>query len=419
MVKKIIPIVLAFVALCTTAHHSNAQNANSQMKKLIETQFAYAAAQYKVLEKNVPDSMMPKTMNKQTGKVEFSNTKWWCSGFFPGSLLYIYEHTNDQEILRIAQKRLAIQEKEKHYTGNHDLGFMMYCSFGNAYRLFKKPADKSTIDTAAMSLTTRYRPQIKSIQSWNKNKNFNCPVIIDNMMNLELLLWVSENGGDPRFRDVAINHANSTLNNHYRSNYSAFHVLDYNLESGKLIAGKNHQGYNDASSWSRGQAWGFYGFTMMYRFVKDDQYLQHARNIAKFLLDHPRMPSDYIPYWDFDVPEIPNTLRDASAAAILASGLLELSRYTKGEESKRYVDVAQKIIVKLASDEYLAKPNENGGFLLKHGVGFFLSNSEVDQPLTYADYYFLEAMHRYKDWILKEKPKNKGNYFTVVRPANR
>jgi unsaturated chondroitin disaccharide hydrolase len=399
--KKLInrnSVVFLFVSfLCSLVH---AQSSKKDMAQMIDQQFKLAASQYKILEKNVPDSMMPKTVNKNTGKVESSNTKWWCSGFFPGSLLYIYEHTNDQDVLKIAQKRLAIQEKEKHYTGNHDLGFMMYCSFGNAYRLFKKPGDKATIDTAAASLTTRYRPQIKSIQSWNKNQNFNCPVIIDNMMNLELLLWVSQNGGDQRFREVAINHANSTLTNHYRPDHSAFHVLDYSLETGKFV-GKNHQGYNDASAWSRGQAWGFYGFTMMYRFVKDEKYLQQARDIAQFILNHPHMPTDKIPYWDFNAPTIPNALRDASAASIIASGLLELSRYTKGKESSNYVDVAKQIIVKLASEEYLAKPGENGGFLLKHGVGFFNANSEVDQPLTYGDYYFLEAMHRYKEWILK------------------
>lgn len=372
------------------------------MAKLIEQQFAHAAAQYKILEKNVPDSMMPKTFNKITGKVEVSNTKWWCSGFFPASLLYIYEHTGDQDVLSIAKKRLAIQEKEKHYTGNHDLGFMMYCPFGNNYRLFKDPNDRKTIDTAAMSLITRYRPQIKSIQSWNKNKNFNCPVIIDNMMNLELLLWVSENGGDPQFREIAINHANSTLTNHYRSDYSAFHVLDYDLETGKLIAGKNHQGYSDASTWSRGNAWGFYGFTMMYRFVKDERYLNHARNVIKFLLNHPNMPKDKIPYWDFDAPTIPNALRDASAASVLASGLLELAQYTKGKERENYIETARQIIVKLASEEYNAKQGELGGFLINHGVGHLPANSEVDVPLTYGDYYFLEAMHRYKNWVLKK-----------------
>lgn len=378
-----------------------AQTPNDQMRQLIDDQFAFAAKQYKVLEKNVPDDRMPRTFYANTGKIETSDTKWWCSGFFPASLLYIFEHTQDQEVLAIAKKRLALQEPMKHYTGNHDLGFMMYAPFGNAYRLFKDPKDHKTIDTAAMSLITRYRPQIKSIQSWNKNKNFNCPVIIDNMMNLELLLWASANGGDPKFREIAINHANSTLANHYRSDYSAFHVLDYDLETGKLIAGKNHQGYNDASAWSRGQAWGFYGFTMMYRFEKDEKYLTHAKNVIKFLLNHPNMPEDKIPYWDYNVPSIPNALRDASAASIMASGLLELAQYTKGKESKYYIETARQIIVKLASDQYRAKLGDNGGFLLMHGVGHLPGNSEVDVPLTYGDYYFLEAMHRYKNWVLK------------------
>jgi len=381
---------------------SIAQFNAAEMSDFINKQFQFASKQLKVLESHVPDSMMPKTLNTKTGIVESSKTNWWCSGFFPASLLYVYEHTNDQEILRIAKKRLALQEPMKHYTGNHDLGFMMFNPFGNAYRLFKDPKDKATIDTAAMSLITRYRPQIKSIQSWNKNKIFNCPVIIDNMMNLELLMWVSQNGGDPKFREIAINHANSTITNHYRSDYSAFHVLDYDLETGKLIAGKNHQGYNDASAWSRGQAWGFYGFVMMYRFTKDQRYLDHARNIAKFLLNHPNMPKDYILYWDFNVPEIPNTLRDASAAAILASGLLELSQFTKGAESKNYINVSASIINTLSSTSYFATVGDNGGFLLKHSVGHLPGNSEVDVPLTYADYYYLEAMHRFKNWILKK-----------------
>ena len=379
------------------------QFSNREMSTLIEKQFQFAAQQLKVLEGNVPDTMMPKTLNTKTNTVEVSKTNWWCSGFFPASLLYVYEHTNDKEILRIAQKRLDLQEPMKHYTGNHDLGFMMYNPFGNAYRLFKRPQDKTTIDTAAMSLITRYRPQIKSIQSWNKNKNFNCPVIIDNMMNLELLMWVSQNGGDPKFREIAINHANSTIANHYRPDYSAFHVLDYDLESGTLIGGKNHQGYNDASAWSRGQAWGFYGFVMMYRFTKDQRYLDHARNIAKFLFNHPNMPKDYILYWDFNTPDIPNTLRDASASAILASGLLELAQFTKGTESVDYINKSASIIKTLSTSTYTANLGDNGGFLLKHSVGHLPANSEVDVPLTYADYYYLEAMHRFKNWVLKKQ----------------
>jgi hypothetical protein len=400
MKQKRILVSLAFIFLSINLF---AQFSPAEMSKLIDKQFQFAAKQLKVLEQNVPDTVMPKTLNTSTGKVEVSATTWWCSGFFPGSLLYTFEHTNDPEILRIAKKRLALQEPMKHYTGNHDLGFMMFNPFGNAYRLFKNPKDKATIDTAAMSLITRYRPSIKSIQSWNKNKNFNCPVIIDNMMNLELLMWASQNGGDPKLKEIAINHANSTLTNHYRSDYSAFHVLDYDLETGKLIAGKNHQGYNDASAWSRGQVWGFYGFTMMYRFTKDQRYLNHAKNIAKFLFNHPNMPKDYIPYWDFNAPNIPNELRDASAASILASALLELSQYTNGEERKDYINKSASIIKTLSSNAYLANEGENGGFLLKHSVGHLPAKSEVDVPLTYADYYYLEAMHRFKNWVLKNK----------------
>jgi len=204
-------------------------------------------------------------------------------------------------------------------------------------------------------------------------------VIIDNMMNLELLLWVSQNGGDQRFREVAINHANSTLANHYRPDHSAFHVLDYNLETGKFV-GKNHQGFNDASAWSRGQAWGFYGFTMMYRFVKDEKYLQQARDIAQFLLNHPNMPKDKIPYWDFNAPNIPNALRDASAASIIASGLLELSRYTKGKESSNYVDAAKQIIVKLASDNTWRSLVKTADFFLNMGLDFSMPTQKLISP---------------------------------------
>lgn len=369
------------------------------MGVLIEEQLSFAAKQYKVLAKNVPADRMPKCL--KNGQVETSDTKWWCSGFFPGSLLYIYEHTKDPEILAEAQRRLDLLEKEKHFTGNHDLGFMMYCSFGNAYRLFNRPKDRTTIDTAAMSLSTRYRPSIQVIQSWNAGPTFKCPIIIDNMMNLELLCWVSDHGGDPKFKAIAISHADKTLTTHYRPDHSAWHVLDYDLSTGQIIKKVTHQGYADESAWARGQAWGFYGYTMMYRFTKDRRYLDHAQNIAKFLLNHPNLPSDKIPYWDFNAPVTPTTPRDASAAAIMASAYLELAQYAPKKAKKQYVKTAETILRNLASDAYRAKLGENGGFLLMHSVGSLPHNSEVDSPLTYADYYFLEALLRYKRWVLK------------------
>ncbi|MGZ9736370.1 glycoside hydrolase family 76 protein [Flavobacterium sp. GNP002] len=372
----------------------------NKMTQLIDEQFSFAAQQYKVLSKNVAGDVMPKTFNTKTNKVETSDTKWWCSGFYPGTLLYIYEYTKDTEIKKEAEKRLSILEKEKHFTGNHDLGFMMYCSFGNAYRLFGKPEDKATIDTAAASLATRYRPSVKAIQSWNSNKIYNCPVIIDNMMNLELLSWVTDNGGNAKYKEIAITHANTTLKHQFRPDYSSYHVIDYDLNTGKVVKKITAQGAADSSAWSRGQAWGLYGYTMMYRFTKDKNYLKQAKKIAEFILNHPNLPEDKIPYWDFDAPNMPNALRDASAGAVVASALLELGQYTNKAEKKLYVASAEKMLQSLSSDKYRAKLGENGGFLLTHSVGSIPHKSEIDVPLTYADYYFLEALLRYKNWYL-------------------
>ena len=397
-----IVLLCLWMSITSIAQDTSNKNtlAKNKMTQLIDEQFSFAAQQYKVLSKNVAGDVMPKTFNAKTNKVETSDTKWWCSGFYPGTLLYIYEYTKDSEIRTEAEKRLAILEKEKHFTGNHDLGFMMYCSFGNAYRLFGKPEDKATIDTAAASLTTRYRPSIKAIQSWDSSKRFKCPVIIDNMMNLELLSWVSDNGGDPKYKEIAITHANTTIQNHFRPDYSSYHVLDYDLATGKVFQKITWQGTADSSAWARGQGWGLYGYTMMYRFTKDKNYLQQAKNIAKFILSHPNLPEDKIPYWDFNAPNMPNALRDASAGALVASALLELGQYANKNEKKQYVAAAEKMIQSLASEKYRAKLGENGGFLLMHSVGALPFNSEVDVPLTYADYYFLEALLRYKKWYL-------------------
>jgi unsaturated chondroitin disaccharide hydrolase len=396
-------LVVFFSCLMMNSMVLMAQNEEGKigMGQLIDEQFKFAEQQYKVLAKNVPADVMPQTYNAKTDKVQTSDTKWWCSGFYPGTLLYIYEYTKDAAILKEANARLGILEKEKHYTGNHDLGFMMYCSFGNAYRLFKKPEDKATIDTAAASLTTRYRPAAKVIQSWNASKKWGGPVIIDNMMNLELLSWVSDHGGDKKYKEIAITHANTTLKNHFRPDFSSYHVVDYDMKTGKVVKKQTAQGAADESAWSRGQSWGLYGYTMMYRFTKDKRYLTQATKIAKFILTNPHLPKDLVPYWDFDAPEIPNALRDASAAAVNASALLELAQYSDKKDRKMYVAVAEKMIRARASETYRAKLGENGGFLLMHSVGSIPHKSEIDVPLTYADYYFLEALHRYKNWYLK------------------
>ena len=378
------------------------QSEKLSMDALIKRNLALAKDQYALLESTLPADRMPKSYNMQTEKLETSDTKWWCSGFYPGTLWYIHEYTKDAGTRKAAEARLAILEKEKHFTGNHDLGFMMYCSFGNAYRITGNPSYKTTIDTAAMSLATRYRPSIQSIQSWDSSKNFRCAVIVDNMMNLELLTWVSNNGGDPKFREIATTHANTTIQRHFRPDNAAYHVLDYSLAENKLLRKTTWQGANDTSAWARGQAWALYGYTMMYRMTKDASYLNQANKIATFILNHKNLPADKIPYWDFDAPQIPNALRDASAAAIMASALIELAGHAKGDLSKNYVSVAETMIRTLSTDQYLAKKGTNGGFLLKHSVGAFPLNGEIDVALTYADYYFVEAMGRYM------KLKSKG-----------
>ncbi|WP_153798860.1 glycoside hydrolase family 88 protein [Foetidibacter luteolus] len=374
--------------------------AQPDMKSLIEDNLRFAEKQYAYMASLLPKDSMPKTFSPKTQKLVSSDIQWWCSGFYAGSLWYIYEYTGNQNIRQEAERALQIIEPNRHYTGNHDLGFMMYCSYGNAYRITNNPAYKPILLDAAAALTTRYRPSIKAIQSWDSGKSFKCPVIVDNMMNLELLEWASLNGGGATFSNIAITHANTTLANHFRPDYSAYHVLDYNLATGQVSRKTTAQGAADSSAWARGQGWALYGYTMMYRFTKDERYLNLARNLAGFILNNPNLPQDKVPYWDFDAPGIPDALRDASAASLFASALLELSTFVNGAEKKQFVSSAETMLRTLSSGAYRAEAGTNGGFLLMHSVGALPYNSEVDVPLTYADYYFLEALLRYKKWYL-------------------
>jgi hypothetical protein len=388
--------VLLVIAIMATGIGLFAQsNSNAVLKKQIAANLSLAVEQYQILHRNVAADRMPQNFDINTGKMVTSNTKWWCAGFFPGTLWYLYDYSKNTNIQKIAEERLNLMEPEKHFTGNHDLGFMMYCSYGNAYRITKNDKYKKIIDTAAMSLASRFRPKIQSIQSWDSSKNFKCAVIVDNMMNLELLTWVSNNGGDPRFGEIARIHANTTMERQFRPDNAAYHVLDYSLATGSLLKKTTWQGYSDSSAWSRGQGWAVYGYTMMYRLTKDEKYKAQANKIAAFILNHPSYPKDGIPYWDFDAPNIPNALRDASAGAIMASAFIELSGYVAGPLKQKYKKAAETILTSLSSPEYLASKGTNGGFLLKHSVGALPLKGEVDMALTYADYYFVEAMLRY------------------------
>ncbi len=371
------------------------------MDQLIDDQFRFAAKQYKVLMQHTVKDSMPRTWYALENKFRNDNLESWISGFYPATLLYIYEYTKDKEILTEAESRLELQKKMRHFSGHHDGGFMIYCPFGNAYRLTGKQEYREVIHDAAKALSTRFRPQVNSIQSWDSSRNFRCPVIIDNMMNLEMMYWVSNDGGDSLYRNIAVAHANKTLQNHFRPDNSSWHVVDYDPATGNVARKATWQGLADSSAWSRGQGWGLYGFTFMYRFTKDTRYLEQAHKIAKFILNHPNMPADKIPVWDFNAKGDISVLRDASAAAIMASALLELSIYSNEADKKLYRETAETMIRSLASDKYRANVGENGGFLLKHSVGALPLHNEIDVPLTYADYYWLEAMLRYRHLVIE------------------
>lgn len=334
----------------------------------------------------------PRTLNED-GTLKMSHSREWTSGFFPGTLWYMYEYTKDPKWKEKAIELTKTVEREQYNTGTHDLGFMMFNSYGNGLRLINDESYKPTIVQSAKSLITRYVPNAKTIRSWDHNKDkWQCPVIIDNMMNLELLFWASKETGDPIFHDIAVVHANTTMKNHFRDDYSTYHVIDYDTITGEVLNRNQHQGYKDESTWSRGEAWAIYGFTATYRDTKDEAYLKVARNVADFIFTHPNLPTDLIPYWDFDAPNIPNEERDVSAATITASALYELSTYG-GDKAKQYKKWADTILENLTKN-YRATLNSDGGFLLLHSTGAKSLNSEIDVPLVYADYFFLEALLR-------------------------
>lgn len=358
-----------------------------------EIKFAQTQANQMLLEiKGItgsPEKVSPRTI--ENGKLKMVESRDWTSGFFSGVLWYLYDYTKDPKWLEEAKTFTSKLEKEQFNTRTHDLGFMIYCSFGNGYRLTKNEAYKDVIVQAAKSLSTRFNPKTGVIRSWDHNRDkWEYPVIIDNMMNLELLFEATRFTGDSSFYKIAKTHADNTLKNHFRTDYSSFHVVDYYAEDGSVRSRVTHQGYSNESAWARGQAWGLYGYIICYRETKDPRYLEQAKNIAGFILNHPNLPKDLVPYWDFNDPTIPNTSRDASAAAITASALYELAGYT---QSRTYIKKADAILG-ILSKSYKSPEHGNAGFILQHSTGHRPANSEIDVPINYADYYYVEALLR-------------------------
>jgi rhamnogalacturonyl hydrolase YesR len=350
--------------------------------------FVQLDKQLKYLIQQTPnDSMVPRSY--ENGKYLMITKKDWCCGFPAGSYWSMFELTGDKYWKQVATENTVKLNGVQFRKNTHDLGFMVFCSYGNAYRLTKNAEYKKAVIDASESLITRFNPAVGCIRSWDHGK-WQFPVIIDNMMNLEMLFWASKETGDPKYREVAIKHADTTLKNHFRGDMSSFHVVGYDPKTGKVTEKQTHQGLIDESSWARGQAWGLYGYAMCYRETGDTKYLDAAKKIASFILKN--LPEDLVPYWDYNDPKIPNTYRDASAAAITASAFYMLSELTKDNS---YRAKADQMVESLSSAKYLAAVGQNAGFLIQHCVGNMPKNSEVDTPLNYADYYYLEAL-KYK-----------------------
>ena len=364
------------------------------MDALTARVFTVAEQQYLTMDTRLESTTLPQSIAPDS-TLKSSTIYWWCSGFYPGSLWYIYEYTQNEAVKTLAEKNTLKLDPIQYVTNDHDVGFQLNCSYGNGFRLTGNEDYKKVLYQGAQSLATRFSSVTGVTRSWDfLRRGWKYPVIIDNMMNLELLMFASKTFDNDTLEYIARTHANTTLKNHFRKDYSSYHLVDYDPEDGHVRSQQTVQGYANESSWGRGQAWALYGYTMMFRMTGDEKYLELAENIADMLLS--RLPVDGIPYWDFDAPN-GNEYRDASAGAIMASAFVELSGFVTDEKTgQNYLSIAEKQLRTLASPHYLAEPGTNCNFILKHSVGNLPENSEVDVPLSYADYYFLEALLRYK-----------------------
>lgn len=390
---KLCPLLFAATVVTSAA--------GSPASDFINENVAHAANQYRG-HLNTIDSIghfvNPRT-TLPDGSIWYVPVDDWCSGFFPGSLWYLGELTGDQDWSRRAADYTETLDSAQYLTWHHDVGFIIGSSYLNGYRLGGKEQYAPVVVNAAKSLATRFRPGAGVIQSWNVDKGWQsergwaCPVIIDNMMNLEIMFEATRLTGDSTFYDIAVSHANTTMAHHFRPDFSCYHVVDYDPATGDVRHRQTAQGYADESSWARGQAWALYGYTMCYRYTGDPNYIYQAIKVCDMIFNTPSMPDDLVPYWDYNAPNIPSEPRDASAAACTASALYELSTYLPG---RGYKELADKVVASLSSPAYRAATGENNHFLLMHSVGSIPHGHEIDVPINYADYYYLEALLRKK-----------------------
>lgn len=394
MIKR----VLAVSAVCAALAGCTAGSGN--FTREAEKGLGYCAGQTeRTLAQISPAGCMMSPKNIAPGDSTWNlypvSKELWTEGFWPGILWYDYEYTGDSKILEAAEKYTeALGFLSGIPAYDHDLGFIIFCSYGNGYRLTGKEEYRKVILETADRLASLYNPAVGTILSWPREvENFGGHnTIMDNMINLEMLFWAAENGGRPEYADIARSHADTTMKYNFRPDGTSYHVAVYDPVSGKHIRSCTHQGYSDDSMWARGQAWGIYGYTMCYRYTHDRKYLDFACKITDTYLSG--LPEDMVPYWDFNDPGIPDVSRDASAAAVVASALLELSDYVPGDKGAGYFDAARKMLSSLYE-------NYRGGdrcpaFLI-HSTGHRPAGTEIDYAIIYADYYYIEALLRLKN----------------------
>lgn len=331
----------------------------------------------------------------ESGKVRYTAPEGWTSGFLPGILWMLESHDSSRDWKQQAMTYTEKLEEVQYHTSDHDLGFMLYNSYGLGYQRLESESYKNVLINGANSLASRYDSLIGMIKSWDRPGKWQYPVIIDNMMNLEYLFWATKATGDSAYYNMAVSHASRTLRDHYRADNSCYHVVDYDTLTGQPIWKGTHQGLADESVWARGQAWGLYGFTMVYRETRDRAFLDQAKAVADFLINNNAMPENNIPFWDLKDPELPNAPRDVSAAAIIASGLIELSDFVP-EMRNSYLSYAREILTNLTNDYRYEPSSDKSFFFLDKSVGNKPKGKEVSIPIIYADYYFMEALLRLK-----------------------
>ncbi len=390
-----LPIILSltvFIASCSNRNEASNQNIGKETASLTLDQLSSSMMLH--LQNHIPDSLKIPRSVEADGSLILTPSQDWTSGFFPGTLWQLYSHSKKDLLKDAAEDWTAFIEKEKWDDHTHDLGFKLYCSFGKGYNATDNEKYKDIVIQASKTLIQRYNETVGSIRSWDFNADiWEFPVIIDNMMNLDMLFETTRLTGDSTYHQIAYQHATTTLNNHFRPDHSSYHVVVYDTLSGQVIKKVTHQGYNAESAWTRGQAWGLYGFTMAYRWTKDVAFLEKAKSIAQYFINHPNLPNDNIPYWDFDAPNIPNEPRDVSAATVAASALLELASYDL-DNNATYIEWVDQVLESLSSEKYITTISP---FLLDHSTGSIPGQFEIDVPIVYADYYYVEALIRRKN----------------------